>query len=85
MKSPISEIREQLGLTQVELCIAVGCSQALISNIEAGLVDHLPQKMRRSLRRLHMNVRELEKLQRDFAASKRQEVEQRITAKLTEK
>jgi len=63
--SPITEIREAHGLTQLDLAIIAGVSQSYISQIELGGVD-LNKRVKKALTGLGENADGAETRQTDF-------------------
>lgn len=82
MESPIREMRKQLSMSEGKFAVGLGVSQATLSSIENGLTD-IPAAMRRSLRSLNVDVKEVVRLQRTFMACTKGAIREEIRAKLS--
>jgi len=76
-KSPVKEIREQLGISQVALSAASGISRTVISEVESG-VHPIPRKLLDLLQRAHVNIDIVMEKQNQYMESKKQELLEKL-------
>jgi len=74
LDSPIYEIRKKIGLSQMQISIVLGCSQSHISAVECGF-SFFTAGMVEALRRMHVDLAEVERRQREFIEYRRRELE----------
>ena len=68
MGKTLLDIRNRLGLTQVDICARLECSQALISQLEVGKLKLSIAFASRVLKRLSLNNSEKAKLKKYIEA-----------------
>jgi transcriptional regulator with XRE-family HTH domain len=61
-KHPVTEARENLGLTRSQLALACGISYFTLSQVESGLIRNIPKRLKRMFRRAGMDTGALDLL-----------------------
>ena len=78
MQSPIREWRRTLHLSQCDISLISGVSQGCISEIETGVKGELPDKLKKLLRKMEVDVEEVTAQQAQFSAERKQALISRL-------